>query len=250
MAGGKTYRTRAIVLDKTKLKETDLILTLISEDGEQLRAVAKGARKPGSRLAARCELFCLSDLLLARGKSLDVVSQAELLEAPLAQCAQYETLSAASALADVAKHCCYEDVQDPFSFAITLKALQTLSAYAGDQPHTDLLVAAYVFKLLSHLGYRPDFSYCVSCGDESLSYFSAAAGGLLCAGCAKSVSGAEPVDADTIAWFQAILANTFNELMKQPIDAFTASPLLSFAHSWAATHLDTRLRSLEFLLGH
>ena len=55
MAGSRTYRTKAIVLDKTKLKETDLILTLVGESGRQIRAVAKGARKPGSRLAARCE---------------------------------------------------------------------------------------------------------------------------------------------------------------------------------------------------
>ncbi|WP_179184937.1 DNA repair protein RecO, partial [Collinsella vaginalis] len=56
MGGSRTYRETCIVLDKTKLKETDLILTLLARDGRQIRAVAKGARKPGSRLAARCEL--------------------------------------------------------------------------------------------------------------------------------------------------------------------------------------------------
>ena len=39
MAGGRTYRTLAIVLDKTKLRETDLIFTLLAENGRQLRAV-------------------------------------------------------------------------------------------------------------------------------------------------------------------------------------------------------------------
>ena len=68
MAGSRTYRTKAIVLDKTKLKETDLILTLVGESGRQIRAVAKGARKPGSRLAARCELCCEVDVLLAHGR--------------------------------------------------------------------------------------------------------------------------------------------------------------------------------------
>ena len=56
MAGGRTYRERALVLDKTKLHETDLIYTLLAENGRQVRAVGKGARKPGSRLAARCEV--------------------------------------------------------------------------------------------------------------------------------------------------------------------------------------------------
>ena len=52
MASPRTYRTRAIVLDKTKLGESDLILELLAENGSLVRAVAKGARKPGSRLAA------------------------------------------------------------------------------------------------------------------------------------------------------------------------------------------------------
>ena len=78
MAGSRTYRCRAIVLDKTKLGESDLILTLLADDGRQVRAVAKGARKPGSKLAARCELCCEVDLLLAHGRNLDIVSQAAL----------------------------------------------------------------------------------------------------------------------------------------------------------------------------
>ena len=53
MPGGRrTYRARAVVLDRTKRGEQDLILTLLGSDGSQLRAVAKGARKPGGRLAA------------------------------------------------------------------------------------------------------------------------------------------------------------------------------------------------------
>ena len=61
MAGSRTYRTKVLVLDKTKLKETDLILTMLDERGRQVRAVAKGARKPGGRLAARLSLIHISE---------------------------------------------------------------------------------------------------------------------------------------------------------------------------------------------
>ena len=171
MAGSRTYRTKVLVLDKTKLKETDLILTMLDERGRQVRAVAKGARKPGGRLAARCEMFCTVDLLLAHGRSLDVVSQAELMEAPLGAAPDYETTCAASAIAEVARVCSFEDAEDPFTFAITQRALALVGS-GLDAAHMDLLVAAYVFKLLSHVGYRPDFSACVLCGDPMLSYFS------------------------------------------------------------------------------
>ncbi len=249
MAQSRTYRTHAIVLDKVKLKETDLILTLLDETGERRQAVAKGARKPGGRLAARCELFCTVDLLLAHGCSLDVVSQADLLSAPLGSCPGYASLTAASAVAEVAKRCSFEDSRDPFVYSITEAALATLGSLDEDDPHLDLLVAAYVFKLLSHIGYRPDYRGCVACADTALSYFSASAGGLLCSSCAASVAGAEPVDDHAINWLRALIDLRFNELVAAPVDASTATLLLGFAHTWAATHLDSRLRSLEFALG-
>lgn len=248
LGSSRTYRTHVIVLDKVKLKETDLILTLLSESGKQIRAVGKGARKPGSRLAARCELFCLSDLLLAHGRALDVVSQAELLEAPLGVDVDFDLISAASAVTELAKHCSYEDVEDPFVFSITKRALEIIGS-GLDSPHQDLIVAAYAFKLLSHVGYRPDFSGCVACGDEQCSFFSAQAGGLLCASCAVSVPGAERVDAATVGWLRAIMALRFDELTAAAIDPNEALLLLALAHVWSATHLDCRLRALEFMLG-
>ncbi len=249
MPRGRTYRTRAIVLDKVKLKETDLILTLLAESGERLQAVAKGARKPGGRLAARCELFCTVDLLLARGRALDVVSQADLLAAPFGACPDYAHLTAASAVAEVARRCSFEDSEDPFVYAITGAALEALGALDEDDPHLDLLVAAYIFKLLSHIGYRPDYRGCVACGDGALSFFSASAGGLLCASCAATVAGAEPVDDHAVNWLRSLIDLRFGDLAAAPVDASTAALVLGFAHTWAATHLDCRLRSLEFALG-
>ena len=143
MAGSRTYRTKVVVLDKTKLKETDLILTMLDERGRQVRAVAKGARKPGGRLAARCELFCTVDMLLAHGRSLDVVSQAELMEAPLGAAPDYETTCAASAIAEVARVCSFEDAEDPFTFAITQRALALVGS-GLDTAHMEAAVARWL----------------------------------------------------------------------------------------------------------
>lgn len=249
MGAPRTYRTRAIVLDKTKLKETDLILTLLAQDGREIRAVAKGSRKPGSRLAARCELFCTVDLLLAKGRSLDVVSQADLMEAPLGAAPTYEAMQRASVVAEVASLCCFEDATDPFVFNISSKALRVLGGLQEDCPHMDLIAAAYVFKILSHIGYRPDYSSCVACGDPALSYFSASAGGLLCSSCASRIAGAEPVDAGAVNWLRALLPLTFDQLAIQQVDTCTSNLMLALAHIWAVTHLDARLRAMEFLLG-
>ena len=73
-----TYTARAIVLRKTKLGESDLIVTLLAQDGSQARAVAKGARKPSSPFAARLELYSSVDLLCSEGRNLDIVKEARI----------------------------------------------------------------------------------------------------------------------------------------------------------------------------
>ncbi len=248
MPGRRTYRTRAIVLDRTKLAEQDLILTLLAADGSQVRAVAKGARKPGGRLAARVELFCETDFLLAAGRSLDVVSEAQTVEPHAALRGDYERVAAASAVVEVARLTCYEDAPDGFLHPICSRALRACEE-AADRAHLDLVVAAYAMKVLAHGGWRPELAGCCACGDPDVSYFSAAAGGVLCASCAREVAGARELSKSEVAWLRALLGLTFDELLAARIDAETAIALLGAAHVWSATHLDARLRATEFYLG-
>ncbi len=247
MAGRRTYRSRAIVLDRTKLGETDLILTLLADDGRQLRCVAKGARKPGGKLAGKVQLFSECDLLLAKGRSLDVVAEASLLDPHQALRGELERVSAASAVCEVARLCCFEDAEDPFLPAITSRALKACEE-ARDRSHLDLVDAAYCFKVLAHGGWRPELSGCCACGDPAPSRFSPLAGGLLCESCSRDVAGAEPVSPSQVAWLRALLSSTFDDLLAAGIDEETGVWLLSCAHRWAATHLDARLRAMEFAL--
>ena len=236
------------MLDRTKLGEQDLILTLLGQDGRELRAVAKGARKPGGRLAARVELFHETDFLVAAGRSLDVVSEASLVNPHPRLRGEYERVSAASAVAEVARLTSFEDAPDGFLFPICSRAL-TACEEAADQPHLDLAVAAYVMKVLAHGGWRPELEGCCACGDMAVTYFSSSVGGVLCESCAREVAGAQELSAGLLAWLRSLISCTFDELLAATIDAETAVSLLGIAHSWAATHLDARLRAMEFLAG-
>lgn len=248
MAGGRrTSRQRAIVLDRTKLAEQDLILTLLSEDGSQLRVVAKGARKPGGRLASRSELFSEVDFLMARGRTLGIMTEATLIDAHGSLRGSLERVSAASAVVEIARLTCYEDVSDAYLYPICSRALRACEQ-AHDQAHLDLVVAAYTFKVLSHSGWRPELSSCIACGDEAVSFFSPMAGGLLCASCAKDVEGVVELSSTEIAWMRALIVQRFDDLLEAPIDADVAALMLSLGHSWGAVHLDARLRAFEFLL--
>lgn len=243
----RTTHERCIVLSHTKLAEQDLILTMLASTGEQVRAVAKGARKPGGRLAARVELFCETDFLLAHGRSLDIVSEASTVSAHAGLRGSLERVSAASAVCEVARLTCYEDVSDPFLYPILSRTL-TACEQAADREHLDLVVAAYALKACAHGGWRPQLARCVACGDEDVSRFSVAAGGVLCESCAKDVAAAEPITRAQLSWVRALIGSTFDQLLAAEVDAGTAGFLLGLAHAWAQTHLEARLRAFEFLL--
>lgn len=248
MARSKTYHAKAIVLDRTKLGESDLILRLLCDDGSQVSAVAKGARKPSSKLAAKVQLFSELDFLLAHGRNLDVVAEAQLIDAHIKLRGELERVSAASVIAEVAKLTSFEDAKDGYLYPICSRALRACEQ-ATDIAHMDVVVAAYTFKVLGHQGWKPSLEACISCSEPQVSRFSAQAGGALCESCAKDVEGAEVLDSATFSWLGALIHKTFDELIVTEIAAEQASLLASLAHLWAATHLDAKLRAYEFMLG-
>ena len=141
------------MIDKVKLKETDLILTLLADTGRQIRAVAKGARKPGARTAARCELFCTVDLLLAHGRNLDVVSQAELVDAPLGAEATYERLCAASAVAEQNVKIMHCSTNNPNLRLVLVKKLFGLDiGDSRDLPNLQLIELSFTVESTSLFG--------------------------------------------------------------------------------------------------
>lgn len=75
----QTYKATGINLKGMPLGETDRILTILTPEYGLVRAVAPGVRKPKSKLGGRGELFVVNQLLLAQGRSLDRVLQAETL---------------------------------------------------------------------------------------------------------------------------------------------------------------------------
>jgi len=56
------------------------MVTLFTRDHGKIRAIAKGARRVPSRFGGRVETFTYADYFIAKGRSLDIVSQCQVLE--------------------------------------------------------------------------------------------------------------------------------------------------------------------------
>ena len=246
-----TYDARAIVLRKTKLGESDLILTLLAEDGSQMRAVAKGARKPASSFAARLELYSVVDLLVARGRSLDIVKEARLVESNERLRRDIEHAAGAAPMAELLDRVTQMGLENPRLFALTRTALSSLGRV--DPAQVPAVCAAHLLKTLAFAGLRPSLDACVSCGrdveavpESGLMALSYQEGGAVCAACRSSVETVL-VPASTVAWCRALLSSTFAEIEILEADPSAAFSVLRFCQQWVSEHVGANLKSLNFL---
>jgi DNA repair protein RecO (recombination protein O) len=101
MASG-TYKATGINLKSVPLGESDRLLTILTEEHGLIRAVAPGSRKHKSSLSGRSSLFVVNQLLLAKGRNLDKVIQAESLESYPGLSQDLSKLTASQYLAELA----------------------------------------------------------------------------------------------------------------------------------------------------
>ncbi len=250
----KTYQLRALVLRRTKLGETDVICTLLAQDGSQVRAVAKGARKPNSSFASRLEVYSVCDLLLSEGKSLDIVKEARLVQGNAHLRSDISLMEAAAPMVELLDKASQDGLQDERLFPMACSALAHLNGQ-GSAPAV-ALTAAELLKTLAVLGFRPRFDLCVGCGKPMPAQklpanvaFSLVEGGLVCQNCA-SASETIWVTGAMAAWAQAFLFSTFEEICSFDIGENECFEVLRFLQMWMRQHLGTRLKSLEFLISN
>ena len=123
------YRDEGIVLRTHKLGEVDRIVTVLTKNHGQIRAVAKGVRKTSSRFGARLEPFMVADLQLYEGKNLDTVSQAEQLANYGSNIvADYAKYTAATAVLEAAERLTRESSSSQH-YMLVIGAIRTLANF-------------------------------------------------------------------------------------------------------------------------
>ena len=72
----RSYKVEGIVLKRINLGEADRLVTIFSKDFGRIRLLAKGIRRLSSRKKGHLELFTQVKLQVARGKNLDLITEA------------------------------------------------------------------------------------------------------------------------------------------------------------------------------
>ncbi|MGA8849672.1 MAG: DNA repair protein RecO [Dehalococcoidia bacterium] len=182
MGTSRNYQTQGIILKQTKLGEFDKIVTIYTPEFGKLRAVAKGACRPKSKLGGNIEPLTHSLMLLAKGRNLDIVTQSQTINGFLALKSDLWRMAYGLYILELIDSFTVEGGENRPLFDLLLDILNQLS-----EPDSNEVVLRYFeLHLLHHLGYRPQLRRCVNCDSPLkpvVNFFSPGKGGLLCPHC-------------------------------------------------------------------
>lgn len=255
MSRERLYRVEAIVLKRSDFGEADRLLTLYTPDHGKIRTIAKGVRKPSSRKSGHVELFTHTTLLLAKGRQLDIVTQAETIDAFAALSKNLERLGYAYYLAELVDRFVEEANENRPLFSLLLDALIGL----GDGSADPLLLARYFeLHLLQHVGYRPQLFHCVNCGKEIEpidNHFSIEAGGIIDPACMQTQRDklpghgrdATPVSLNALKVLRFLQTREWLTVRSIRLNAEVHAEVETLMQRYIAHHLERNLKSVDFL---
>ena len=156
----RLYRVSSILIRQRDLGEADRIVVLYSGERGKLSAVAKGVKRPRSKLAGGLQLFSHSSVQLAAGRALEVVTQIRPIDTFYHLREEMQRYAHACYIAELLDTLTDEGDPDPPLFGVLLATIRALDG-DGDPP---TLVRSFELKLLARLGYGPELNVCVGCG--------------------------------------------------------------------------------------
>lgn len=248
----ETFVTDAINLKSYNLSESDKIMVMYSRDKGLIRGVAKGVKKPKSKLGARMDLLVANKLMLHKGKNLDTISQAEALNTFNATRRNMDKIFYSMYVSEVVNNFGVED--DPCSaviFDLLYEALNTISI-AEDKIQILNAVLKFQLKMMRISGFSLELEKCLCCGkpvENKNMYFSSRLGGIVCLEC-NSHYGLTDIMHYKLRDFLSALANTeFDDESEYEKKATEKICLVSFEllKSYINAHCTKRFHSTEIL---
>jgi DNA repair protein RecO (recombination protein O) len=241
----RLYRTEALILRRRDFQEADRLLVLATPAGKR-HVIAKGVRKTTSRLAGHIELFTHSSMQLAIGRTLDVITQSQMLHSFSTLHTDLARLGSAYYAADLYDTFTQDEEANTPLFQFMLQTFLALDATSVP----DLLLRAYELRLLHLMGYRPHLHRCAICHTlltEEANRLSPTHGGVLCPEHAPQDRLAQAMSLPTFKLLRYLQSQPFAAIERLHISPATSSEAERILRAYIRHILERDLKSLTFL---
>lgn len=173
-------KLEGIVLKTRAYGETNKVVILMTEESGKIAVMARGAKKPSSRLSGVTQPFTHGNFLVAKGKGMGTLQQGEAISTMRHIQQDIEATAYASYVMEMVDRLVENDRPEPGVFHMLRQALHAIEE--GYDPEAISLFVEW--KMLPFTGVQPTLSHCAGCGSvEGEFAFSFGQGGFLCHRC-------------------------------------------------------------------
>lgn len=210
-----SFVTDAINLKSYNLSESDKIIVMYSKEKGLIKGVAKGVKKPKSKLGARMDLLVANTLMLHKGRNIDTICQAEVVNTFYKTRQDMDKIFYSMYVTEVVHNFGIEE--DPCSEKIYDLLYQTLNTISSSENKVEILLAVIKFqmKMMIETGFSIELETCLCCHDtlkEETMYFVPNLGGIICEKCASKVHyNKKQLPHKLRDFFKQMAINSFNE---------------------------------------
>lgn len=243
----RAFRTQAIILKRRDFGEADRILTIFTPERGKLDVIAKGARKPTSTKTGHVELFTRTDMLIHKGRDLDIVAQAEMNRPYMGVREDLVRGAYASYVAELLDRFTGEADEDYVDlFALMDETLNRLCT--ENEPR--LAVRYYEIQLLDLVGFRPELTECVVSREPvepEDQFFSYPLGGVVKPGYAHDGMGVIPINMTTLKLLRHMQRSPFSHVKTLNLHGAIHDDSERILLGYITFLLERRLQSVDFI---
>jgi len=230
------YQSRSIILKTSDLRETDKIVTVFSEKEGKISAVARGVKKPKSSLRACVQPFCHSLLFLNRGRELDLITQAKLIDFYGNSREDLPRMLYAVYMMEILDKSLMERMPQRNLYYTTLEILE----HMNDKGFNPLIIRFFELKLLISQGYKPMLKQCIYCGNKQAVGFVLSEGGVVCADCTRHYDSIYRLSGETLALLRLFLASNVTTLSRVKASENALQQMESFLEVYLEYYLERK----------
>lgn len=239
--------TKALILRSVDYKESDKILTLLTQQEGKITVSARGCRKKGSQIAAGCQLLCWSELVLYDFKGRWLVKEAAIEREFRGVRSDVERLALACYFGEVAELLAVEGMPSPEILSLTLNSLHALDKLDKPLP---LVKGTFEWRAMCASGYEAMLDACAVCGRETPEEprLHLREGVLHCAGCRGEVGEgiSLPVSEGCLAALRYLTYGDPKRMFSFQLAGEDLTQFSGLCESYLLTQLERGFRTLDF----
>jgi len=242
----RLYRAEAVIIKRRDFGEADRLVTCFTREHGKLTLLAKGVRKITSRKAGHVELFTHARLLVAKGRTWDIITQAECIQPFLPLREDLGRTGYAYYAAELLDLLTQEQDPNPELFDLFLETLDRLGR--AEEPR--LPMRYFELHAMGLAGFQPELFVCLGCQQPirpTQNYFHVGRGGVLCDACGPAANGARLISLPALKVLRYMQTRPYAELEFLRLRPAVHAELEEVLFQYLTYMLERAPKSVQFL---